>query len=166
MKYVASFLIATCVILCCSRVLAGDSFDGFQSQHKELKGYYIVDAGNATKVDPPFGKQWAKDLFELNGRCFTMDSYQYLDLWDYGGKAGLLLVNKQQDVRLALIKEDITNLEVKLEPITLFECPAESGVVSPCTTEEECTERLEQLKEQIENQRKDREKLIRQLERK
>lgn len=154
---------ATCVTLYCPRVLAGDSFGGFQSQHEELKGYYIVDAGNAKKVDPPFGKQWTKDLFELNGRCFTMDSYQY---WGYDGKAGLLLVDKQQDVRLALIEEDFTNLKVKLEPITLVECPAESGVERPCTTQEECTERLEKLKKQIEQQQKDTEKLLKQLEKK
>jgi len=163
MKCAASFIIASCVIFYFPYIFADDSFGGFDSQHSELKGYYIVDVGNATEIEPPFGKRWEKEIYQLNGRCFTIDSYRYQVFWGYSGKAGLLLVNERRNIRLALFEKDISNLKVKFEPITLVECPRESGVMRTCATQEECTERLKQLEKQAVQQRKKTEELIKQF---
>lgn len=65
MNYAASLIISTCVVFHISHVLADDNFGGIQSQHADMKGYTIIEVGNATEVRPPIGKNWEKDLYQL-----------------------------------------------------------------------------------------------------
>ena len=146
------------ILLVSSLLLSGrsfaDAFGGFQSEHDALKGYFIADVGNATEVKPPHGKQWTTDIYELNGRCFTISSYRHQRFWSFNGKASLLLVNEQKAVRLAFFEKQISDMEVKIEPIRIVECPSDAAVVAPCETTEECAQRLEQLKQDMREFRK------------
>ena len=42
----------------------------FMSKHEQMKGFVIVDVGEAEKLSPPFNTTWDVDLYRLNGVSF------------------------------------------------------------------------------------------------
>ena len=56
----------------------------FMSQHEQMKGFVIVDVGEAEKLSPPFNTTWNVDLYRLNGTCFSINGYY--GSWGYGKK--------------------------------------------------------------------------------
>jgi hypothetical protein len=111
---VAVFLAVT------SAQAVADGWDMF-GQQEQMKNYVIADVGEVSKVDPPFNTKWEKDVYRMNGRCFTF--YGYTGYWGYGKKAALLLVNAQKSIQLALIEPTIGATKVELKSITMIVCP-------------------------------------------
>ena len=112
--------IVTVLLAITSSLAVADGWDMF-GQHEQMKNYVIADVGEVNKVDPPFNTKWEKDVYQMNGRCFTYSGY--LGYWGYGKKAALLLVNAQKIIQLALIEPTIGATNVKLIPITMIKCP-------------------------------------------
>jgi len=141
-----------------TNAFADDSFGGYQSQHDKLKGYQIVDAGNTKEFKTPIEKKRILQLYQLNERCFTMSSY--FGLWGYAGRASMLLVNDNKDVKLALIEKNISDLEVKIEPISLVECQSDDDDLSNCGSAENCMKKMDKLQQKMLRQQKETESEI------
>lgn len=137
-----------------SRIVFADTFS-IMGDESKMKGNVVVDVGNASKVDPPLNTKWVTDLYELNGRCFTMQGYY--GMWGYGQKAALLLVNSDKVVRVAFIGTGIGSVDVDVQLVALVQCPAESMVIP---YSDDPNERLKQ----IEKRRNEIEKKLKELE--
>lgn len=135
-------------------VAYADSFSIMSDQFM-MKDNVIVDVGNASKVEPPFNTNWITEVYELNGRCFTI--LGYYGTWWLGEKAALLLVNSEKVVRVAFLGAGIGSVDVDVQLVTLIHCPEGSGVI-PYSDDPE--ERLEQL----ENKRKELARKLKRLE--
>jgi hypothetical protein len=120
------------------------------SQQTQLKDNAIIDVGEVSKVDPPFNTKWESDVYQMNGRCFTLSGY--MGYWGYGGKAALLLVNAQKFVQLALLETAIGSIKVELHSISMIKCPTGTNVMPYSDNPEEqlrlLKKRLEDIKKQ------------------
>lgn len=120
------------------------------SQQAQLKNNAIIDVGEVSKVDPPFNTKWEDDVYQMNGRCFTLSGY--MGYWGYGGKAALLLANAQKIVQLALLETAISSIKVELQSILMIKCPAGTNVMPYSDNPEEqlrlMKKRLEDMKRQ------------------
>lgn len=119
------------------------------SQQAQLKNNAIVDVGEVSKVDPPFNTKWENDVYQMNGRCFTLPGY--MGFWGYGSKAALLLVNAQKVVQLALLETAIGSIKVELQSISMIKCPAGTNVM-PYSDDPE--EQLRLLKKRLEDMKR------------
>jgi len=115
------------------------------SEHERMKGYSVEEVGNVSKVEPPFNTTWEEDVYQMNGRCFLLPSY--MGIWGIGDKSGLLLVNAQKIIQLALIESSIGSIKVEMESVNMVECPSGTNVI-PYSSDPE--ERLRMLKQQQE----------------
>ncbi len=113
------FLIGLFLVLTSFVVTATDTFDSYQSEHEKLKGFVIVDAGNTEKVHMPFDSYQTDAIFKLNSRCFTSNTLGGIG---FVGTASLLLVNENKEMKIALIENKMSNLQVNIEPIRVVEC--------------------------------------------
>ena len=128
--------------------------DGFAtfSKHEELRGHVVVDAGDFEKIDPPPGKFGSNEVLMLNSNCFQPISL--LGLWGYGKRSGLLLVDRNKSIRVALLESSIGS--VKVESVTVIQVACPTTDSSGLTFDPQ--QRLQELKRQ-------QELLLQQLER-
>lgn len=103
----------------------------------------------------PFNTNWVTEVYELNGRCFTMPGYS--GMWGFGEKAALLLVNTQKVAKVAFLGTGIGSVDVDVQLVTLIHCPEGSGVIR---YSDDPKERLKQ----IEEKRKELERKLRKIE--
>lgn len=120
--------------------------DGYAlfSEHEELRAHVVVDAGDFEKIDPPFGKLGATEVLKLNSNCFQPTGA--LGSWGYGKKAGLLLVDRNKTVRVALLESSIGSIEVKSALVLQVACPTEDSSGLPLDPQQ----RLQELRRQQE----------------
>jgi hypothetical protein len=118
------------------------------SQHSALKNYAVVEVGEVSEVQPPFNTRWNENVYQMNGRCFTLSSYS--GYWGYGAKAAMLMANAQRDIRLAIFEASIGAVKVNLQSIAVIKCPAGTDVIPYSDDPEErlrlLNKRLEELK--------------------
>lgn len=128
--------------------------DGFAmfSKHEELKGHVVVDAGDFEKIDPPVGNLGSSELLILNSNCFQ--PIGLLGLWGYGKKSGLLLVDRNKSIRVALFESNIGSVKVESVTVIQVACPTTDSSGLPLDPRQ----RLQELKRQ-------QELLLQQLER-
>lgn len=136
---------------------SGDTFGGFQSDHEKLKGFYIVDVGNTEELRTPFDQRQTSTIYKLNSRCFT--SYGYIGSVGYSGNASLLLVNEKKETNIAFIEKTISNVEVKIEPISLVECESRKSdfdkEIENCGSKENCLKIINNMQKKILQQYKE-----------
>lgn len=123
------------------------------SQHGDMKDFVIAEAGDVSKVEPPFNTTWEQDVFQMNGRCFIFSGY--MGYWGYGNKSALLLVNTAKLVKLAIIEAEIGSIKVELKDISMIHCPSNSNITPYSSDPKEMLrllrERQEKLKKQLES---------------
>lgn len=122
------------------------------SQHAQMKDYVIVEAGDVSKVEPPFNTKWKTDLYQINGSCFMFSGY--MGYWGYGNKSALLLVNMQKNIQLALIEVEIGTIKVKLYSILMMECPSRTNIMSYSDDPKEQLRLLKQRQENLKERQK------------
>ncbi len=125
-----------------------DSWATF-SNHSMLKNHVIVDVGDVSQVEPPFNTKWKEDVYQMNGRCFSISGH--LGYWGYGSKAALLVANAQKILKLALIESSIGSVKVDLQSIDVIECPTGTNVMP---YSDDLKEQLRLLKKRQEELRK------------
>lgn len=146
-SFVRRALITTLLAFASSQAVA----DGWtiMSQQAQLKNNAIIDVGEVSKVDPPFNSKWEIDVYQMNGRCFTLPGY--IGYWGYGGKAALLLANAQAVVQLALLETAIGSIKVELQSISLIKCPTRTNVMP---NSDNLEEQIRLLKKQLEDMKR------------
>ena len=126
------------------------------SEHAQMKGYFIAEVGEVSKVDPPFNTERENDVYQMNGRCFSFSGHN--GYWGYGSKAALLLVNAQKIIKLALIESSIGSIKTELKSVTMFECPSGTNVVPYSDDPQEqlrlLQKRQDELKKKLEDLQK------------
>jgi|APTNR8051073442_1049403.scaffolds.fasta_scaffold57443_2 hypothetical protein len=134
----------------CVLILAGiakdasaDGYDLF-SKHEELKAHVVVDAGDFEKIDPPFGKLGASQVLKLNSNCFQPSGS--LGVLGYGKKAGLVLVDRNKILRIALLESSIGSIKVETALVLQVACPTHDSSGLPLDPQQ----RLQELKRQQE----------------
>lgn len=122
------------------------SADGYAlfSKHEELKAHVVVDAGDFEKIDPPFGKIGATEVLKLNSNCFQPTGT--LGSWGYGKKAGLVLVDRNKTIRIALLESSIGSIKVETTLVLQVACPTEDSSGLPLDPQQ----RLQELRRQQE----------------
>jgi hypothetical protein len=116
----------------------------FLSKHAELKAHFVVDAGDVEKIDPPFGKLGATEVLKLNSNCFQPAGS--LGSWGYGKKAGLVLVDRNESIRIALLESSIGSIKVETTLVLQVACPTEDSSGLPLDPQQ----RLQELRRQQE----------------
>lgn len=114
------------------------------SEHEELKGHVVVDAGDIEKFDPPFGKLGATEVLKLNSNCFQ--PIGLLGSWGFGKKAGLVLVDRNKTIRIALLESSISSIKIEATPVLQVACPTEDSSGMPLDPQQ----RLQELRRQRE----------------
>jgi hypothetical protein len=107
------------LLLACQASYA-DGFD-MLSRHEELQSLVIVDTGDFEKIAAPPGKFGVPDVLKLKANCF--EPRGNLGLWGIGKKAGLVLVNKEKGIKIALLESSIGSINVKLLTASPMSCP-------------------------------------------
>lgn len=97
-----------------------DGFDTF-SRHEELQNHVVVDTGDFEKISPPFGRLGASDVLKLKANCF--EPLGNLGTWGFGRKAGLVLVNKEKSIKIALFESGIGSIKVQAVTVIQVGCP-------------------------------------------
>lgn len=120
--------------------------DGYAmfSEHDELKAHVVVDAGDFEKIDPPFGKLGATEVLKLNSNCFQ--PVGALGLWGYGKKAGLVLVDRNRAIRLALIESSIGSIKIDAVAAIQVACQT-AGSSSPPPDPQQLLQELKRQQE-------------------
>ena len=106
------------------------AFGSFSSEHEQLKNKVIVAVGEAKKVDPPSGAEWKEQVYSLGSYCFTMSGYY--GYWGYGGKPAMLVVNDRKLLELAIFETFSSDIDVKLNYVTMIQCPAHANITPSC----------------------------------
>ena len=106
------------------------AFQSIVSQHAQLKGSVIVDAGEAKEVAPPFGSEWENQVYSLNSRCMVL--FGYYGYWGFGGKPAMLVVDKDEHVQLAIFESTIGSIKVEIHPVSIVHCPDHAMVPPSC----------------------------------
>lgn len=114
------YIITILFSLICPRDAHSSGWDTF-SKHDELKGLTIVEAADVSKIIPPPSVKWTVDLHKIGNQCLAFSNYNVPIL--YRGKAALLLVDSAGTTSLAIFKENVSSVEVKLYPVSLYKCP-------------------------------------------
>ena len=116
----------------------------FDRTYQDLKGFYIAEIGNMKRNVTSSGES----IYQLNETCFVLNSKTI-----YSSKqASMLLVNKDEEIKVALFEDEIFGIKVSLEPISIIKC--HQGMLNDleidCTTPEKCNETLNKLKKRNE----------------
>jgi len=130
----------------------GYGFGLFGSDHLQLKRSVIADVGEAKQVPPPAGAEWKNQVYSLNDKCFTM--YGYFGYWGYGGKSGMLIVDENNLVRVAIFETSISTINIEVNPVQMVKCPEHANIIPSCDgmEYEECRKMLDQYKEKLQKQ--------------
>lgn len=130
--------------------------DGFSmfSKHEALKAHVVADAGDFEKLDALGSSFGAAEILKLNSNCFS--TVESLGLWGFGKKAGLVLVDKDRAIRLALLESSVGSIKVETVQATQIACPTQES----STLSSDPQKRLEQLKQQQEVLKRQLEQII------
>ena len=148
--------LATVATLTLCQQASADGFDMF-TRHEELKNHVIIDTGDFEKLSPSFGKLAASDVLKLNSNCF--EPLGSLGSWGYGKKAGLVLMNKEKSIKVALIESSIGSIKIQVTTVIQVACPsADSNGLStdPQQRLQELRRRQEALQKELERLRQPR----------
>ena len=115
----APTLVAITTLLMCQYARA-DGFEMF-SRHEELQNHVIVDTGDFEKAGSPVGNLGASEVLKLKSNCFQ--ALGNIGAWGYGKKAGLLLVNKEKSIKVALLESSIGSIKVQVTGVIQIACP-------------------------------------------
>ena len=160
MDYRQFFSMAFCVALSAMPISSVADGFGLFSKHEELKSHVVVDAGDFEKVESSDRSIGSAEILKLNSNCFN--AIGPLGFWTSGKKAGLVLVDKGNSIRLALIESGVGSIKVETVAVLQVACPTEGSTVLPLDPRQ----RLEELKRQKEALQRQLEQLRqRQLER-
>lgn len=100
----------------------------FMSQHAQLEGNaiaYVGEVSQQTKIVPDTFENLEWYEFKHQGMtqfCFTFSGLP--GLWGFGEKPALLVVDKHEDVRLAILESSIGNIKVEIYSISRITCPS------------------------------------------
>ena len=113
------------------------SADGYAlfSKHEEMKAHVVVDAGDFEEIRPTYGRIGATVLLRLNSNCF-----QPMGSWPYRNQAGLVLVNKDKSLRLALIEASVGGIKVESVPALRVACPSDPPIDSLLESQQQLDE--------------------------
>ena len=129
-----------------------DGFDMF-SRHEELQNHVIVDTGDFEKISPPPGKLGVSDVLKLKSNCF--EPIGILGIWSFGKKAGLVLVGKEKNIKVALLDSGIGSIKVQVVTAIQVDCPTATSDGLPADTQQ----RLQELRRRQEAVQKELERL-------
>lgn len=149
-QYARALAALTMLTLC--QQAPADGFDMF-SRHEELQNHVIVDTGDFEMISPPFGKLGASDVLKLKSNCF--EPVGNLGGWGYGKKAGLLLVNKEKGIKVALLESSIGSMKVQVTSVIQVGCPTADSDGLPIDFQQ----RLQKLRRRQEALQKELERL-------
>lgn len=133
---------ATLVLISLPSFVSATTFGGYDSKEGKLKNKVIIEAGNAEEVQPPYGVEWNKKLFVINSRCFVFPGY--VGYWGYGGKASLLVSDKQGNLELFTFDTSFSSLKTGVESVLLVECPDSANILPRSDDPEEQLRLLEE----------------------
>ena len=149
----------TCIFFLAVMPLSATA-DGYAlfSKHEEMKAHAVVDAGDFERFDPPIGKFGASEILKLKSNCFQPTGS--LGSWGSGKKAGLVLVDRDKTIRIALLESSIGSIKVETSHVLQVACPAEDSRGLPLDPQQRLQElrrRQELLQLQLERLRQQRE---------
>lgn len=99
-----------------------NEFASWGSKHQELKEAAILEIGDIEKLQPPPGKQREHDVLKIADKCVQLKE-RYGEYWGYGKKAGLLVVDKSSNYKIAFIQSEISQkLKVTTIPVEIVDC--------------------------------------------
>lgn len=85
----------------------------------------VVATGEVTQEDRmDYGSGRRYEWFELAGTedfCFLMPSYS--GNWGYGDEAAMVVIDRRERLRLALVESTIGNIKISLETFETIQCP-------------------------------------------
>ena len=144
-------------------VAHADGF-GIHSKQDVLKGLTIVDAGEIEKVDPPLGKPEVNSILKLGLSCY--ETYGSTGPWNFGRKAGLILVDSSKGIRIAFIESHIGNITIEVFNAIQVSCDARTSDTSSRDRQRRLQEQgLEEMKRQQELLRLEAERYRQEAER-
>lgn len=144
--------------ICLPTVLPQTSFAdayGSFSKHDELKAHMVVDVGDFERIDLPSGDIGATVVLTLNSNCFRPAGN--LGMWGYGKKAGLVLVDRNKTIQIALIESNIGSIKIDTVTAVQIACPTpDLGGLSSDTQQilQDAKKQQEILRLQVERLRK------------
>jgi len=102
----------------------------YDSDHLHLKDHYIVDVGEIeeeTKFDYDedyYGRtEWYR-FRSSSGKDFCFDFIGYVGMIGLSDNMGLLLIGKEKNVKIALMKREIVGgIKIKISKIIVIKCP-------------------------------------------
>jgi hypothetical protein len=106
-------------LLAISHAALADGFGLFFDQ-KNLSEKVIVEAGDVKELFTANGLEQTDTVYRINDRCFVITGFP--GFWGYGEKAGLLLVDKDKTIEIALLESSIGSVDVKIYPISIVRC--------------------------------------------
>ncbi|MCP5198491.1 MAG: hypothetical protein H6977_00675 [Gammaproteobacteria bacterium] len=106
------------------------AFRGLASDHLGLKGHVIVEAGEAAEVAPPAGSKWENQVYSLNSRCFVL--YGYYGFWGFGSKSAMLVVGKEEILKLVVLEPGIGGITADTHVASLVNCPDHAMIPPSC----------------------------------
>ena len=121
-----AFLIGALPFVACA-----DGFGSF-SRHDALKGLTILDAGNIEKVDlssgtlgraptlGALGTSENNEILKLATSCYQ--AMGNTGSWNFGGKAGLVLVDSSRGLKIAFIESSGGSIRFEVIPAIQVSC--------------------------------------------
>ncbi len=99
---------------------AADGFSSF-GDHDELKNHAVVFAGDVESIQiQNQSLMTTESVLKMENACFSPAGY--LGYWGYGKKAGLLLVDNQKRLSIAIFEDSIGSIEVKVLGVSQVSC--------------------------------------------
>lgn len=120
--------------------------DGYAlfSKHEELKRHVVVDAGDFERVVPNDGSLPASVVVKLNSNCFQ--ALGALSSWGFGKKAGLVLVDREKSIRIALLEASVGSIKVETVQVVRVSCSS-GGAYGSSIDLDEREQQLNRLQE-------------------
>ena len=145
--------ITVLILIPCSAL--ADGFDPF-SKHEELRGHLIIDSGDVERVSSPIGQLPISELFKVgSNKCYS--PLGSVSSWGFGKRAGLVLMDKDRDIKLAIIESGVGSIKIQSFPVVQMSCQNLNTDRSSPT--------LEQLQQRLQEQLRLQESLQRESDR-
>lgn len=127
---------------------------GLFSKHEELKGHVVVAAGDFEKIEIRSSSGYSTlELLKLGSNCF--EPLGATGIWGFGKKAGLVLVDRNRSMRVALIESLVGSIKIELLSVTQVSCSAGSSTLDgdPQQTLDQLRRQQQELQRQLERLR-------------
>lgn len=97
------------------------------SEHELLKDHIIIAVGSFSEeekydYDTFERTEWFK--FKSSNTNFCFEFIGYAGYFGYGNHAALLLMDKDENLKIAIFDINISTIEVSVENIKVIECPS------------------------------------------